>query len=207
MLSKAKVTIEKERENHLRVDTKLNICLLNSSILMEVISYMKKLGYVLTGVFLASLLVALPLLSQQAPRGQRRFQPGAGLQQFQADLEKVLDNLKLSSSQKELAMRVVRERADAFTKFMAAQANLARLARSIRDGQQVSDSEVKRVLSEYYDEQKKYFDTIAKTEKQIRSLPPKAQVVILAPGFMGGRRAGGQFPMGKGPAGPPSSAR
>lgn len=169
---------------------------------------MKKLGYVLAGVFLASLLVAVPLLSQQAPRGQGRFQPGTGFQMSQANLEKVLDDLKLTSSQKELALRIVRERADAFTKFMAVQANLGRLARSIRAGQEVSDSEARKALSEYYDEQKKYFDTIAKTEKQLRSLPPKAQVVILAPGFMGGRgAAGGQSPMRKGFTEPRGPAR
>jgi len=169
---------------------------------------MKKFGYVLIGVFLASLLVAVPLLSQQAPKRQGQFQPGAGLQQAQANLEKVLDQLNLTPSQKELAMKIVRERAEAFTKFLAAQANLARLARSIRAGQQVSEDEAKKALSDFYKEQKNYFNTITRTEKDLRSLPVKAQVVILAPGFTGGRRTGaGQGPMGKGPMGPMGPAR
>ncbi|MBC7326978.1 hypothetical protein H5T87_02550 [bacterium] len=163
---------------------------------------MNKWFYVILGVFVLFLFVAVPLLSQQAPRGQGRFQPGTGFQQSLQNLEKVLDNLGLTSNQKDLAMKIIRERADAFTKFMAAQANLARLAREIRAGRNVSDSDAKKALSDYYKEQAAYFSTIQRTEKLLRTLPVKAQVVILAPGFMGGRApagAGRQGPMGKGP--------
>jgi hypothetical protein len=172
---------------------------------------MKKFGYLLVGVFLATLLVAVPLLSQQAQRGARTpAQPGQGIQQALANLEKVLDSLNLTAEQKELALRIARERAEAFVKFATAQAQVGRLARDIRNGQQVSDDEARRALETYYKEQASYFKTIQSTEKSLRTLPPKAQVVILAPGFAGGRAVGGrvgggfgqmQGPMGKGPMG------
>jgi hypothetical protein len=172
---------------------------------------MKKYGYLLLGVFLATLLVAVPLLSQQAQRGARvPARPGQGIQQALTNLEKVLDSLNLTPQQKDLAMKIAKERADAFVKLATAQAQLGRLARDIRNGQQVSDDEAKRALETYYKEQANYFRTITSTEKSLRTLPPKAQVVILAPGFAGGRAVGGrvgggfgqmQGPMGKGPMG------
>ncbi len=164
---------------------------------------MKKLSYLLVGVFLLSLLISVPLLSQQAPRARVPRQPGQGLEQALANLETVLDKLGLTASQKETAKRIARERAEAFIKFASAQASLARLARDIRNGLQVSDEEANKALKNYFSEQKKYFETLKSTEKELRSLPPKAQVVILAPGFAGGARAGrmGQGPMGKGPMG------
>ncbi len=142
---------------------------------------MKKFGYVVGGVFLLLVLVAMPILSQP-----RYLQRGTRLQQAQAKLETVLDNLQLTSSEKELAMKIVRERAEAFTKLMVVQADLAALARKIKLGEKVSDAEAKKVLTKYYDEQKKYLDKMAETQKQLRSLPPRAQVVILAPGFLRG---------------------
>ncbi|MBC7330359.1 hypothetical protein H5T88_08390 [bacterium] len=172
---------------------------------------MKKFGYLLLGIFLATLLVAVPLLSQQAQRGARvPAQPGQGMQQALTSLAKVLDSLNLTSKQKDLALKIAKERADAFVKFATAQAQLGRLARDIRNGQQVSDDEAKRALETYYKEQANYFRTLMNTERSLRTLPPKAQVVILAPGFAGGRAVGGrvgggfgqlQGPMGKGPKG------
>ena len=172
---------------------------------------MKKFGYLLLGIFLATLLVAVPLFSQQARRGARApAQPGQGIQQALANLEKVLDSLNLTPQQKDLALKIAKERADAFIKFLTAQAQLGRLAREIRNGQQVSDDEAKKALNNYYSGQNQYLATLKKTEKELRTLPPKAQVVILAPGFAGGRAVGGrvgggfgqmQGPMGKGPMG------
>jgi len=153
---------------------------------------MKKFGYLLFGVLLATLLLVVPLFAADK-QGKASRQPGQGIKQWLTNLEKVLDSLNLTAEQKDLALKIAKERAEAFVKFATAQAKLRRLARDIRNGQQVSDDEVKRALETYYKDQNKYLATLKRTEKDLRTLPPKAQVVILAPGLAGGRAGGGRI--------------
>jgi gas vesicle protein len=159
---------------------------------MEVIYYVKKFGYLLLGVLLTTLLLSVPLFAADK-QGKVFRQPGQGIKQWLTNLEKVLDSLNLTAEQKDLALKIAKERADAFVKFATAQAQLGRLARDIRNGQQVSDDEAKRALETYYKEQNKYLATLKRTEKDLRTLPPKAQVVILAHGLAGGRAGGGRI--------------
>ncbi|MBC7330358.1 hypothetical protein H5T88_08385 [bacterium] len=153
---------------------------------------MKKLGYLLLGVFIASLLLTVPLFAADKQEKVSR-QPRQSIQQWLTNLEKLLDSLNLTAEQKDLALKIEKERAEAFIKFATAQAQLRRLARYIKNGQQVSDEEVKKALETYYKEQNKYLATLKKTEKELGTLPPKAQVVILAPGLVGGRAVSGRM--------------
>jgi hypothetical protein len=149
---------------------------------------MKKLAYLLLFVFLATTLATVPLFAADKQVKASR-QTGQGVKRWLANLEKVLDRLNLTAEQKDLALKIAKERAKAFTKFATAQAKLRRLAMNIRSGKKVSEDEVKKALEKYYSEQKKFFATIEKTREELEKLPPKAQVVILAPGFAAERYA------------------